>query len=156
MSIKALTCRLQTLALLFDCRCRIIYHKHHDLPRLKPTEERFNSSMSKIIVRPDFMSELVQLLQKDSKNRSCRVGGTMEELPPSAPFACAIFEAKCNYLTFLDSENGLASKVPVLSKFDSSVLSSLKVGLGFVFCLPSSQLHQRSCCLKVLGHAFLI
>lgn len=97
---------------------------------LKPTEERFNSSMSKIIVRPDFMSELVQLLQKDSKNRSCRVGGTMEELPPSAPFACAIFEAKCNYLTFLDSENGLASKVPVLSKFDSSVLSSLKARLN--------------------------
>lgn len=114
---------------------RIMYHKRHDRQRTKPSEERFNSSMGKVIVRPDFMSEewRVKLLQKDAKNHSCRVRGTMEELAPTR-LACAIFEATCNYL-ILDSEN---SKLPVLSNTKGSVLPSLKVGLRFAF-LPSPQ-----------------
>ena len=116
-------------ALLFDCRCDITHRTRHDLPRLKPTEERFNSSMGKIIVRPDFMSEevRVKLLQKDSKNHSCRIRGTMEELAPT-PFACAIFEAKCRSLIFPDSEK-VTSRLVLSEK--KCVLSSLKVGLFF-------------------------
>jgi len=101
------------------------HRKCHDLPRLKPTEERFNSSVGKIIVRPGFMSEelRVKLLQKDS----CTVRGTMEALASTA-FACAIFEAKCRSLIFLNGENA-KSKVPLLPKKNkTSVLSSLKVG----------------------------
>lgn len=107
---------------------KITYYRRCDFPRLEPTEERFNSSVGKIIVRPDFMSEelRVKLLQKDS----CRVWGTVEELAPT-PFACAIFEAKCRYL-FLESEN---STLPVIAK-KASVLSRLKVGLHLAF-LPS-------------------
>ena len=126
---------------------KIVYHKRHDLPRLKPTEERFNSSVGKIIVRPDFMSEelRVKLLQKDSKNHSCRVRGTMEELAPT-PFACAIFEARCRSLIFLDREN-VTSKLPVLpKKRKASVLSSLKVVLRFAFCHPPK--------LRVSAHVF--
>jgi len=94
---------------------------------LKPTEERFNSSVGKIIVRPGFMSEelRVKLLQKDS----CTVRGTMEALASTA-FACAIFEAKCRSLIFLNGENA-KSKVPLLPKKNkTSVLSSLKARLN--------------------------
>lgn len=66
----------------------------------------------------------VRLLQKDSKNHYCRVRGSMEELART-PFACAIFEAKCRGLIFLDREN-VTSTLPV-------VLSRFKVGLRFVF-----------------------
>ena len=123
---------------------KIMYHKRHDLPRIKPSEERFKSRMGKIIVRPDFMSEelRVKLLQKDSKNHSCRVRGTMEELAPT-PFARAIFEAKCRYLIFLDGEN-VTSELPVLpQKKEDSVLSSLKVGLRFAFfAIPQNCINE--------------
>ena len=103
---------------------------------IKPSEERFNSSMGKIIVQPHFMSEelRVKMLQKDSKNDSCRVPGTMEEtmeqLAPT-PFACAVFEAKCRNLSFLDGET-VTSTIPVLSKNKkrAGVLSSFKARLN--------------------------
>jgi len=95
---------------------------------LRPTEERFYSSMGKIIVWPDFMSEerRAKLLQKDS----CKVRGTMEELAPT-PFACAIFEAECPFMTFETSGN-VTSILPVFSKKQKvdSVLSSLKAMLN--------------------------
>jgi len=133
---------------------KITCHKRHDIPRVKPSEERFKSNVGKIIVRPDFMSEewRVKLLQKDPKNHSCRVWGTMEEtmeeLAPT-PLACAIFEANCSYL----QDNGEnASKLTVFSKKKTSVLSSLKVGLRFAF-LPSP---ETASCLRVPAHVFFI
>ena len=143
---------------IFMVFARITYHKRHDLQRIKPSEERFNSSMGKIIVRPDFMSEewRVKLLQKDAKNHSCRVWGTIKELAPTS-LACAIFEAKCNYLIFLDGEN-VTSPIPVLPKpknKKASVLSRLKVGLRSLFWRPS-KLHQQSSCMRVSAHVFLI
>lgn len=120
--------RIKILVLFFDfVVAENKFHECHDLPRLRPTKGRFKSSMGKIIVRPDFMSE--KLLRKDS----CKVRGTMEELAPT-PFACAVFEAECAYITFFESGN-VTSKVPVLSKKHNSdtVLSSLKVRLRFCF-----------------------